>query len=305
LEEGATGNTASGYQALYANTVGYSNTASGAFSLYFNYGHCDTAAGYEALYYNTAGNANTASGYAALYQNTTGLFNTASGVYALESNLGGNNNTASGYQALQSNTTGDNNIADGYQAGSKLTTGSNNIEIGNQGTASDHNTIKIGTQGTQAATFIAGIYNHSLTGSEVVITSTGELGVHASSERFKTAIAPMGSNSAKLGLLRPVICKFKSDAIGVRQYGLIAEDVAKVYPELVIRDENGRIDGVRYDELAPMLLNEVQKQQGAATAQAEQVAAQAAAISALQQQLAVMQAAVAELQAKDELIAHR
>lgn len=105
----------------------------------------------------------------------------------------------------------------------------------------------------QTATFIADIYGHSLTGSEVVVTSTGELGVVASSERFKTAIAPMGSKTAKLGQLRPVTFKLKSDATDTRQYGLIAEEVAKVYPELVVRDEKGRIDGVRYDELAPML----------------------------------------------------
>jgi phage shock protein A len=137
-----------------------------------------------------------------------------------------------------------------------------------------------------------------LTGSEVVITSTGELGVHVSSERFKTAIAPMGSTTAKLGQLRPVTFKLKSDAIGARQYGLIAEEVAKVYPELVIRDESGRIDGVRYDELAPMLLNELQKQQ-------QKIAAQDAELGQLKQQLAVMQAVLVKLQSKDELVAKR
>jgi hypothetical protein len=126
--------------------------------------------------------------------------------------------------------------------------------------AGESGTIRIGTTSTQTKTSIAGIYGTSVTGSAVVVSSTGQLGVTVSSERYKTAIAPMGSDTAKLEQLRPVSFKLKSDATATRQYGLIAEEVAKVYPELVIRDQNGRIDGVRYDELAPMLLNEVQKQ---------------------------------------------
>jgi multidrug resistance efflux pump len=139
------------------------------------------------------------------------------------------------------------------------------------------------------------------------VSSTGQLGVTVSSERFKTAIAPMGSATAKLGQLRPVSFKLKIDATGTRQYGLIAEEVAKVYPELVIRDENGRIDGVRYDELAPMLLNEIQKRDAAQAekdaAQAEKnalqekhMAAQDAKISQLMGQLAEMHAALVKLQ---------
>jgi hypothetical protein len=124
-----------------------------------------------------------------------------------------------------------------------------------------------------------------------MINSNGRLGVVTSSERFKTAIEPMGSNTAKLGQLRPVTFHLKSDPKGALQYGLIAEEVAKVYPELVIRGEKGRIDGVRYDELAPMLLNEVQQQQNK--------------IAALEQQLAQMQVALLNLQTKDELVARR
>jgi hypothetical protein len=175
--------------------------------------------------------------------------------------------------------------------GYHLTVGSNNIEIGNQGSITDHNTIKIGTEGVQAKTFIAGIYNTSVTGSAVMIDSSGQLGVVVSSERFKTAIAPMGANTAKLAQLRPVIFKLKSDARGTLQYGLIAEEVAKVYPELVIRGANGRIDGVRYDELAPMLLNEVQQQ--------------AAEIHDLKKLVVEMQASLVNLQTKDQLVAER
>jgi Chaperone of endosialidase len=126
--------------------------------------------------------------------------------------------------------------------------------------AADSGVIRIGTQvptALQTRTFVAGIYNVPLTGNAVVVTSAGQLGVQAvSSERFKTAIAPMGANTAKLEQLRPVTFHLKTDPHGALQYGLIAEEVAKVYPNLVIRNESGRIDGVRYDDLAPMLLNE-------------------------------------------------
>ena len=143
----------------------------------------------------------------------------------------------------------------------------------------------------------------------MVVTSNGQLGVAAvSSERFKTAIEPMGSDTAKLEQLRPVTFKLKTDANGTRQYGLIAEEVAKVYPELVIRDENGHIDGVRYDELAPMLLNEMQKQQQVNAAQAAKIDSleqQVAKVDDLERQLAEMHAALVAIQSKDQLVAQR
>jgi hypothetical protein len=202
----------------------------------------------------------------------------------MHDNETGSFNTASGTDALSSNTTGSSNIAEGYKAGYNLTTGSSNIDIGNEGVAAESGIIRIGTAPTNTAVYIAGIENTKLTGSAVYVTSTGQLGVLASSERFKTAIEPMGSDTAKLVQLRPVSFKLKSDATGTRQYGLVAEEVAKVYPELVVRNQHGRIDGVRYDELAPMLLNEVQQ---------------------LKRQLAEMHAALDKLQAKDELVAKR
>jgi hypothetical protein len=240
-------------------------------------------------------------------------------VQALYGNKTGNYNTASGTDALFSNTTGSSNIAEGYKAGYNLTTGSNNIDIGNQGVAAETATIRIGTTSTQTATYIAGIYGTSVTGSAVVVSSTGQLGVTVSAERFKTAIAPMGSDTAKLEQLRPVSFRLKSDATGTRQYGLIAEEVAKVYPELVIRSESGRIDGVRYDELAPMLLNEVQQQQRKMAAQAavnaaqeRQNAVEAAEIRALKEEVAQLKilnqatlAALREIKATDERVAER
>jgi hypothetical protein len=185
--------------------------------------------------------------------------------------------------------------------------------------AGESGTIRLGTTPTHTAAYIAGIYHNSLSGLPVVVTSTGQLGVEGkSSERFKTAIAPMGSDTAKLGQLRPVSFRLKSDATSTRQYGLIAEEVAKVYPELVIRDETGRIDGVRYDELAPMLLNEVQKQQSTVQTLSEQNAAQAAEIRDLKQQQMQfatqsevndlkqqLQAALLKVHAQDELVVQR
>jgi hypothetical protein len=310
LEEAGCHNTASGEDTLYSDTSGSYNTATGFSSLFSNTtGNNNTAAGYESLYFNSTGSDNTASSYQALYTNTTGSYNTASGYQALYSNTTGSYNSASGVGTLQNNTIGSNNIAEGYQAGYNLTTGSNNIDIGNVGVAAESDVIRIGTKGIQKAAFVAGIYNHPLTGNVVVVDSAGRLGVQAvSSERFKTAIEPMGSNTARLGQLRPVTFHLKTDPKGALQYGLIAEEVAKVYPELVIRDQKGRIDGVRYDELAPMLLNEAQKQQQKNAAQDAEIHAlkqQVAELKDLKQQMAVMSAALQKLESKDEFIAQR
>jgi hypothetical protein len=326
------GNTAMGSGVLSSLTTGVENTAAGDFSMgYSPTGSYNTAFGYFTLASNTASNYNTAIGWYALWTVNTGSYNTAIGAAALRNNGSGSNNTATGYQtlyytiggsdntatghnalknntgsdnvamgsfALSNSSSGGNNIGLGYKAGYNVTTGSNNVEISNQGASGDNNTIKIGEAGTQTTTFIAGIYDTSVSGSAVMVNSSGQLGVVVSSERFKTGIEPMGSNTARLGRLRPVTFKLKSDAKGTRQYGLIAEEVAKVYPELVIRDANGRIDGVRYDELAPMLLNEMQKEQAT-------IAAQNQKIASLEQQLAGIQAALVKLQSKDELVAQR
>ena len=348
LSDMATGvdNTAAGYKALGDGTAGNRNTAFGASALQYNAGGGNTASGFMALHMNTSGGSNTAtgydalggnttgientaSGYEALLNNTTGSYNTAQGRYALSSNTTGNgnavvgaavlkrntigsNNTAAGMMALSNNTSGDSNIAIGVSAGVNLTTGSNNIDIGNMGIAGEANTIRIGTTATQKAMFIAGIYNIPVTGSAVVVNSNGQLGVTVSSERFKTTIAPMGANSGKLQQLRPVTFHLKTDPRGALQYGLIAEEVAKVYPELVIRDGSGRIDGVRYDELAPILLSEVQQQQRKMAAQDERIAAQEAQLRTLHQQQAELkdlnqatQTALRKLQAKDEFVAQR
>jgi len=253
-------NTASGTSALFSNTTGNDNTACGFAALQGSNGDDNAAVGYFSMYSNTDGNYNTASGYETLYSNTTGSGNTADGIGALYTNTTGSFNVGIGWAALHSNTTGQNNIALGHSAGYGVTSGSNNIDIANAGASTDTATIRIGTPGTHLFTYVAGITGNRVTGAAVYVTSTGALGVLASSERYKTAIAPMGPSSGGLKKLRPVTFHLKTDPAGGTQYGLIAEEVAKVYPELVVRDDRGQIQGVRYEELTPMLLNELQTQ---------------------------------------------
>src|SRR5205823_6179240 len=225
----------------------------------------------EALWNNRTGFSNQASGAGALHQNTSGTNNTANGVNALFNN-NGVNNTATGSGALQKNTTGGNNIALGLQAGFNLTTGSNNIDIGNAGVAGEAGKIRIGTAGLQTATFIAGIYNVSEGGTikPVYINSNGRLGTQppASSRRFKEAIKPMDKTSEAILGLKPVTFQYKNDKTSTPQFGLIAEEVAKANPDLVVRDDDGEIYTVRYEAVNAMLLNEFLKQQGKVQEQA-------------------------------------
>ncbi len=326
-------NTASGYHALYANTTGGANTATGYSALNFNTtGYDNTATGVNALWANTAGYYNTATGESALAGNTTGYDDTATGESALVSNTTGAANTATGYQTLYSNSTGSNNtaigadallqsttgssnIAVGYDAGSNLTTGNNNIDIGHPGLTGDDSTIRIGTQGTQTQTFIAGIYGvtpPSGTGIVMYVDSTGQIGTTTSSRRFKDDIADMAGASRGLMQLRPVTFHYKSDqnpAGRTLQYGLIAEEVAEVYPGLVAHSKDGQVETVMYQFLPPMLLNEYQKQQrtidtqrhAIETLQArvaagdEQMRARDAQIRQLTEQLAALAQAVAAL----------
>ena len=278
-------NTATGAGALRGDSTvsssGSFNTADGLDALGFNYGNNNTASGARALYDNLTGGNNAACGAFGLYSNESGNLNTAAGENALYSNIAGNRNAGFGHSALK-NSTGDNNVGLGADAGFNLTTGSNNVAVANRGVAGESGVIRIGTPVTQTTTYIAGINNSKVTGSAVYITSTGQLGTLASSERYKTAITDMRGGSGKLRELRPVTFHLQSDPQAGVQYGLIAEEVAKVYPELVIRGGSGEIEGVRYEELAPMLLNEVQQQEQTMDAQERR-------LRKMEQQLAVLQ----------------
>ena len=257
-------NTANGFQALFTNSSGSGNTATGYNALFSNNGSSNTADGSGALHSNT-GSFNTAIGNDALNHNTKSEDNTAVGYQALFQNNSstlGNGNTAIGFQALLSNSSGTFNIALGYQAGHKLTTGFSNIDIGNDGRAGESDTIRIGTEGTQVAAFMAGISGVMVTGTPVVVSTAGQLGVAPSSERFKEAIKPMDEASESILALKPVTFRYKKelDPHGVQQFGLVAEEVEKVDPDLVVRDEKGKVYSVRYDAVNAMLLNEFLKE---------------------------------------------
>jgi uncharacterized coiled-coil protein SlyX len=257
-------NTASGFRSLFSNHTGNYNTASGVNALWANStGEYNTASGFEALYFNNGGY-NTANGVHALYSNTNGFSNTASGAGALQNNTTGGSNTAIGDFALISNTMGSNNIALGDYAGAAIVTGSHNIDIGHQGGATgESNTIRIGTMDTQIATYMAGIYGSlAQDGTPVYVNSAGRLGTSPSSRRFKKDIADMGTSSEALLALRPVTFRYKEefDSKRIPQFGLVAEEVAEICPDLVVRDGKGEIYSVRYEAVNAMLLNEFLKE---------------------------------------------
>jgi trimeric autotransporter adhesin len=280
-------NTANGYFALFSNKTGYANTANGNSALQKNKtGIANTANGNNALFSNETGGFNTANGANALQDNTTGGGNAASGSFALFNNSTGSSNTADGFDALFNNTTGSRNIAVGVGAGGNLTTGDDNIDIGAVGIAGESGKIRIGKQGTQNGTFIAGISGVTVTGTQVVVNSNGKLGITGSSARFKKAAKSMGKASEAIHHLQPVTFRYKEeiDPDGIPQFGLIAEDVEKVNADLVVRDEDGKVITVRYDAVNAMLLNEflkehrkvqdLEKQVAALTVGLQKVAAQ-------------------------------
>ncbi len=292
-------NTATGYRALTSNTTGSGNTATGWRALLNSTVDFSTATGFQALRENTTGTGNTATGSDALLNNTTGSHNSATGDAALAGNLTGGDNTATGWKALIANGTGENNtaigsdaldfnssgsnnIAVGQSAGANLSTGDNNIDIGNGGQNGESNTIRIGT--AQTATFIAGIFGTPKIkkACQVVVEASGHVGCVKSSARYKRDIRDMGNASEKLMKLRPVTFRYKADSTDTQQYGLIAEEVEKVYPELVIEDTDGKAETIAYQVLPAMLLNELQKQ-------SRELKQKDAQIATMQRQLAALQ----------------
>jgi hypothetical protein len=256
-------NTATGYGALLSNQIGYSNTGTGAGALQSNQtGYGNTATGDFALQGNNSGTNNTAIGRVALYSNQTGYDNTAIGASALVSNQTGYGNTAVGANSL-SNTTGAGNVALGRDAGLNLTTGDNNIDIRNAGVAAESGTIRIGTSGLHTKAFLAGVFGvtTALAAVPLLVDPNGQLGTASSSRRYKFDIDDMGDKTNDLMRLRPVTFRYLAHGDNAPlQYGMTAEEVAEVYPELVVRNKDGEPESVMYQFLAPMLLNEVQKQ---------------------------------------------
>jgi hypothetical protein len=275
-------NSAFGWGALASNTTADDNTATGFNALFSNTeGVANTANGSTALFSNTIGGGNTAFGGSALNSNTTGNSNTANGVNALVSNTDGSFNTANGRGALFYNTAGSNNTALGYQAGFGVTTASNVICIG-----ADGNNVN-------NSCYIGNIFNATSSGGTAVyINSNGRLGTMTSSRRFKEEIKPMDKASEVLLALKPVTFRYKKeiDPQAIPEFGLIAEEVEKVNPDLIIRDKEGKPYTVRYEQINAMLLNEFLKEHrtvqelkseiAALTATAKEQAAQIQKVSA-------------------------
>jgi hypothetical protein len=294
----ASRNTAVGGAALFSDTSGEDNTAVGALALWSNTtGNLNTAIGDNALLSNTVGFQNTVVGGWALVNNNTGNVNVAIGSLAAYSNFTGGGNTAVGEQALFDNQSGNYNIALGYAAGTR-TTGSNNIDIGDIGVAGESNTIRIGGDGfgggPQTAAFIAGISGTAVVGDAVVVDGNGQLGTVASSARFKKNIKPMDKTSEAILALKPVSFQYRSDSKGTPQFGLIAEEVAKVNPDLVVRNRNGEIYSVRYDQVNAMLLNEFLKEH-------RTVQEQGATIAELKKQIETLTAGLQKVSAQLEV----
>jgi hypothetical protein len=246
-------NTATGNAALVTNTSGSRNTANGSFALFANNADFNTATGYQALFNNTTGHDNTATGYQVLNSNTTGSDNTANGASALYSNTTGSNNTANGIGALVNNTTGSNNTALGRLAGAAVATADNVICIG----------ASVLGANVSNSCYIGQIFGATSSGGTAVfINSDGKLGTATSSRRFKEEIKPMERASEALFALKPVTFRYKKgiDPQGIPQFGLVAEDVEAVNPDLVVRDKEGKVNTVRYDAVNAMLLNEFLKE---------------------------------------------
>jgi hypothetical protein len=289
-------NSAVGENALVSNTTGASNSAVGRSALAENTSGADNSAvGRAALRANTTGGANAALGHDALHTNTAGSFNSAVGRNALGSNITGADNSAVGRNALEANTTGTANAAFGNSAGDTLTTGTNNtmlgtgagdtltgadssnVAIANGGVAGDNNTIRIGIQGNglgqQDRAFMAGVFGATSTGgSAVFVNSAGQLGTTTSSRRFKTSIHPLGSPADVLKL-RPVSFLYKPGVAprAGRQYGLIAEEVEKVFPDLVVDGRDGRPYTVSYQQLPVLLLAQLQREHARANRQQREI----------------------------------
>jgi hypothetical protein len=271
-------NTAIGRVALLSNTTGGGNVATGAQALVSNTtGGQNTAYGYQAMLDNTIGEDNAAVGFGALGSNTSGIENTAVGISALANNTAGNGNTAIGAHALEESIDGDINIALGRNAGLNVSTASNVICIGALGA------------NVTASCYIDNIWSKPGGSQAVYVNSDGKLGALVSSRRFKDDIKPINQASEVIYGLRPVSFRYKSEIEPARPlaFGLIAEEVEKINPDLVSRDKDGKPLTVRYDQVNAMLLNEFLKEQ-------KKVQEQEATIAQLKQEIETVVARLKE-----------
>ena len=296
-------NTAIGAGALLSNTIGFGNTANGAFALFSNTtGLTNVANGYQALLSNTTGGRNTAIGTGALLSNTIGTENTATGLGALATNSTGVANTANGVNALVANTTGAGNTAIGASALAFNATGHGNTALGDGAGSSvttASNVICIGSLGANVTNscFIGNIRGITTANNDaipVLVDSAGQLGTLSSSHRYKTDIKSMDKASESILALKPVSFRYKVHKDATPQFGLIAEQVAEVNPDLVVRDKNGEIYTVRYDAVNAMLLNEFLKEHRRVD---EQRATIAQLTARLDEQAAQIQKVSAQLEA--------
>src|SRR5262245_15736752 len=288
-------NTANGAFALHLNTTGSSNAATGAGALQNNLsGHFNVANGGFALFFNTAGSHNTAMGDSALYYNDTGSYNVAIGNGDLFHNDTDTSNIAIGASALDLNSAGTDNTAIGDSALGDAT-GSNCIAVGSQAgslVGSSNNVIAIGSPGDDVdnSCFIGNIRDVQTQNADaisVLVDSAGQLGTVSSSRRFKKEIKPMDKTSEAVLALKPVTFHYKRDTKGIPQFGLVAEDVAEVNPDLVARDKDGEIYTVRYEAVNAMLLNEFLKARRQIDAQQKQIDALTAGLQKVSAQLEV------------------
>jgi len=307
-------NTAVGDAALEANTTGVSNTAVGAFALQAsnstfntavgvgalmaNQFSENTAVGHLALAANLLGGSNTAVGFQSLFTETDGLGNSAFGDNAMSSFVNGDENTGIGLGALGQLTGGNKNTAVGSSAGSGATTGSGNVYIGAQVAASD---------GETDHTYIRNINTTSVSGggtdAVTINLSTGLLGHLSSSRRHKEQIQSMNNASETLYRLKPVTYRYKKE-IDITQsldYGLVAEEVAKIDPNLVICDKDGQIETVRYTAVNAMLLNEFLKEHKAFVEEQHRVSSLQATVAQQQKQIEELTAGLQKVSAQVEV----
>jgi hypothetical protein len=300
----ANNNTATGAAALSSNRVGEDNTANGVSALGLNVeGSRNTAIGSQALASNTAYD-NTAIGFKALTSNSGGNFNVAIGSEALQNNNTGSYNIGIGWDTLGGNTSGNSNTALGYGAGFTNTTGTGNTAFGawaGKGVTTAFNVMCLGYgvlgANVDNSTWIGNVWGvtpQSGYTASVVVSDGGQLGVIASSERFKKNIANMATASETLLSLRPVTFNYKSDAKEIPQFGLVAEEVAKVNPALVLPDKDGKPFTVRYDAVNAMLLNEFLKEH-------RKVEKLQAALRSVNERLTEQDAKIAKVSAQLEL----